>query len=245
MPQYDPRFEEPSAPIGRWDDAPSRRDEVEEARRRSFRNAGGADRGAAGSQGVGPEDPYGYRAFGIPEDYNFEGPGRARWDEDLRAQARGPRRDAGSDARRENDRPWGDRRGDEGRGREEDHRRSREPEARNFWTRARDEVSAWFGDDEAARRRRDDTFDHAGRGPKTYRRTDERVREDVCEALTADPILDATGLEVDVREGEVTLSGQVFRRADKGRAEDICESVPGVRHVQNNLRFQDPYADAV
>jgi osmotically-inducible protein OsmY len=39
-----------------------------------------------------------------------------------------------------------------------------------------------------------------------------------------------------VKEGEVTLAGKVFDRTDKRLAEDVAESVSGVKHVQNNLR---------
>jgi hypothetical protein len=34
----------------------------------------------------------------------------------------------------------------------------------------------------------------------------------------------------------VTLSGKVFDRTDKRLAEDVAESVTGVKNVQNNLR---------
>ena len=39
--------------------------------------------------------------------------------------------------------------------------------------------------------------------------------------------------------GEVTLSGTVNRRDQRRRAEDIAESVSGVKHVQNNVRVSD------
>ena len=45
-----------------------------------------------------------------------------------------------------------------------------------------------------------------GRGPKNYQRSDERIREDVCERLTYDERVDASDVEVDVREGVVRLS---------------------------------------
>ena len=48
---------------------------------------------------------------------------------------------------------------------------------------------------------------HRGRGPRGYRRTDERILEEVNERLTEDAHLDATNIEVDVRDGEVTLKG--------------------------------------
>lgn len=112
---------------------------------------------------------------------------------------------------------------------------------RGFWDRASDEVSSWFGDEDAERRRRQDQ--HRGRGPKGYVRSDERIREDINDRLTDDWSLDATDIEVEVEEREVTLSGEVGSRADKRRAEDIAESVSGVANVQNNLRIKQTTAE--
>ncbi|HVW54481.1 MAG TPA: BON domain-containing protein [Rhizobiaceae bacterium] len=107
---------------------------------------------------------------------------------------------------------------------------------RDFWDRAGDEVSSWFGDEDAARRRRQDQ--HRGRGPKNYTRSDERIEEDINDRLTDDWMLDATEIEVEVSGGDVTLSGNVDERSDKRRAEDIAESVSGVGNVQNNIRVK-------
>lgn len=110
---------------------------------------------------------------------------------------------------------------------------------RDWLDRASDEVSSWFGDDEAERRRRMDKMrdrNFRGRGPKGYRRSDERIREDVNDRLTDHQYLDASDIDVSVKEGEVTLSGKVFDRTDKRLAEDVAESVTGVKNVQNNLR---------
>lgn len=106
-------------------------------------------------------------------------------------------------------------------------------EDRGFLERAGDEVASWFGDEDAARRRR---RDHRGRGPANYTRSDQRILEDVCDALTEDWDLDASGIQVTVQDGEVTLDGTVGSRFDKRRAEDCAEDVSGVGHVQNNLR---------
>lgn len=80
--------------------------------------------------------------------------------------------------------------------------------------------------------------DHRGRGPRGYRRSDERIREDVCEALTDDSYLDASNMDVAVKDCEVTLSGTVSSREDKRRAEDIVERISGVRDVHNMLRVE-------
>jgi hypothetical protein len=76
----------------------------------------------------------------------------------------------------------------------------------------------------------------AGRGPKGYRRSDDRIREDINDALTSNPDIDATEIIVVVEAGEVTLSGTVDDRRDKRLAEDIAERVPGVNDVHNELR---------
>jgi osmotically-inducible protein OsmY len=102
--------------------------------------------------------------------------------------------------------------------------------------RASDEIASWFGDEDAEHRREMDQ--HRGKGPKGYVRTDERIREDVNDRLSDDPMLDASDIEVIVAGGEVTLNGFITTRQDKRRAEDIVETVSGVRHVQNNLRVK-------
>jgi hypothetical protein len=79
---------------------------------------------------------------------------------------------------------------------------------------------------------------HAGRGPKGYKRSDERIKEDVCERLTQDPNVDASEIDVQVKEGEVTLTGSVDSRDQKRRAEDAIENLSGVREVNNQLRVQ-------
>lgn len=76
----------------------------------------------------------------------------------------------------------------------------------------------------------------SGRGPKGYQRSDERIREDVCDRLADDPHLDASDIEITVRNGEVTLAGFVRDRHDKRHAEDVAERASGVREVHNSLR---------
>ena len=79
--------------------------------------------------------------------------------------------------------------------------------------------------------------DYRGVGPKGYTRSDERIREEVCEYLTDDPHIDASHIEVGVKDGEVLLGGSVSSRADKRHAEDLAEHAMGVKDVQNNLRI--------
>jgi hypothetical protein len=79
---------------------------------------------------------------------------------------------------------------------------------------------------------------HAGIGPKGWRRSDDSVREDVCEALAYHPSLDATDIEVTVKDGEVTLEGTVRDRPSKHLAETICERCRGVHDVHNRLTIR-------
>ncbi len=61
---------------------------------------------------------------------------------------------------------------------------------------------------------------HQGRGPKGYRRSDDRIREDINDRLTDDPFIDASEIDVKVASAEVTLSGTVDSRLQRRRAED-------------------------
>jgi osmotically-inducible protein OsmY len=75
-----------------------------------------------------------------------------------------------------------------------------------------------------------------GRGPRGYQRSDERIHEEVCESLTDDDHVDASDIEVSVKDGEVTLKGTVHSRDEKRRAEDVIENLPGVKDVHNSLQ---------
>jgi HSP20 family molecular chaperone IbpA len=80
------------------------------------------------------------------------------------------------------------------------------------------------------------TPNYTGRGPKNWKRSDARIQEDVSEVLERHPGIDASDLEVEVREGVVTLTGTVPQREMKRMAEDVIESCAGVRDIQVNVR---------
>jgi osmotically-inducible protein OsmY len=84
---------------------------------------------------------------------------------------------------------------------------------------------------------------HAGRGPRGYQRSDERIRDEIHERLTAHGLIDATDVECRVVNGEVTLTGFVDSRAAKRAAEDIAEDLYGVREVHNQLRVRSHAGD--
>lgn len=79
---------------------------------------------------------------------------------------------------------------------------------------------------------------YRGRGPSGYRRSDERIQEQVNEALEDDDRVDAEHISVQVQGGEVTLTGTVRDRYQKRCAEDCVEAVRGVKDVHNQLRVQ-------
>lgn len=76
-----------------------------------------------------------------------------------------------------------------------------------------------------------------------WRRADDAIHEDVCDALLCDEVLDASDIEVEVKESEVTLKGTVRDRASKRRAELLAEHVRSVRGVHNRLTIRPPDED--
>jgi osmotically-inducible protein OsmY len=94
------------------------------------------------------------------------------------------------------------------------------------WDRREDESYRWERE----------TPQYRGTGPKGYRRSDDRIKEDINDRLTDDHRLDASGIEVSVEKTEVTLTGTVRDREGKRRAEYLAESVSGVTNVENRLR---------
>lgn len=84
---------------------------------------------------------------------------------------------------------------------------------------------------------------HVGRGPRGYQRSDDRIREELNDRLTAHGAIDATDVECRVQGGEVTLTGFVNSRAAKRAAEDVAEDISGVREVHNQLRLRSHTGD--
>jgi osmotically-inducible protein OsmY len=79
---------------------------------------------------------------------------------------------------------------------------------------------------------------HAGKGPKNYHKEDDRISEDVADALLRCPEVDATEIQVQVSDGVVTLIGKVQDRLSKKVAERAVEDIPGVFDVRNELSFR-------
>src|SRR5690606_37266617 len=85
--------------------------------------------------------------------------------------------------------------------------------------------------------------DHSSRGhtgmrritPKGYQRSDERLREDICEQLTYSG-LDVSDVYVAVSDGTVLLEGTVGNRYVKHEIENYADDCPGVHDVDNRIR---------
>ncbi|HEX6959172.1 MAG TPA: BON domain-containing protein [Ferrovibrio sp.] len=77
---------------------------------------------------------------------------------------------------------------------------------------------------------------YRGRAPKGYQRSDERLREEICERLTDAPDIDPSDVEIQCNEGIVTLEGTVESRRVKRRIEDIVDDCYGVKDIDNRLR---------
>lgn len=105
--------------------------------------------------------------------------------------------------------------------------RDREEQGGSIWDGARHEMREGWHDMK-------ETF--VGKGPKGYKRSDDRIREDVCDRLARHPAVDASEVEVHVKDGEVTLTGTVVDRRMKRLAEEIVEDIDGVHDVSNHIR---------
>lgn len=79
---------------------------------------------------------------------------------------------------------------------------------------------------------------HYGKGPKGYRRSDALILEEANEALYESYEVDATHIEVEVKDGIVTLQGYVTDRRSKREAEKCVECLDGVLDVQNRLTIK-------
>ena len=77
-----------------------------------------------------------------------------------------------------------------------------------------------------------------GRGPKGYRRSDERIREEICDRLMTHPDIDASDIELSVSNGIVIMNGMVEDRHEKRLAEYIAEDAIGVDDVENRLKVR-------
>lgn len=77
----------------------------------------------------------------------------------------------------------------------------------------------------------------SGTTPKNFKRSDERIYEEICEKLSDEGHFDISEVEIKVEGGEVTLEGSIESRSDKHRIEILAESVMGVKEITNQLKI--------
>lgn len=70
------------------------------------------------------------------------------------------------------------------------------------------------------------------------RPSDEEMRQDLLTRLRENGDIDHTRIQVDVRNGEITLRGSVVNLLVSQMAESVANEVPGVADVHNELATQ-------
>jgi len=98
--------------------------------------------------------------------------------------------------------------------------------------------SEWQPQPAAGRSGGPDRGRHFGKGPKGYQRSEQRILEDVNDALERHPEVDASEIRVSCEDGVIVLRGTVESRHAKRLAEECVEDLPGVKDVRNELRTQ-------
>lgn len=77
------------------------------------------------------------------------------------------------------------------------------------------------------------------RGPN-----DETLTQQVKAKLSADPTLATQTVIVTVKDGVVTLAGNINTEANKAKAEQLAKGVEGVKSVTNSLTVRPPIVNA-
>lgn len=70
--------------------------------------------------------------------------------------------------------------------------------------------------------------------------TDDTISDQVSIRLASDPVVKGGALKVEVKEGVVTLTGQVELTQQKEKAAKLAKGVKGVKSVVNNITLRDP-----
>jgi hyperosmotically inducible periplasmic protein len=68
--------------------------------------------------------------------------------------------------------------------------------------------------------------------------TDNAIIDNVRIKLAGDPIVKGGALEVEAKDGVVTLSGNVEQEKQKDKATKLAKKVKGVKQVVNNITVQ-------
>jgi hypothetical protein len=74
--------------------------------------------------------------------------------------------------------------------------------------------------------------------PRGARRSDEQIKDEIKTLLREHGQVDARGIQVDVRDGVVTLSGSVSSLSEMRAAEGMAGNVIGTLDVKNQLTIK-------
>jgi len=75
-----------------------------------------------------------------------------------------------------------------------------------------------------------------GKAPKNYERSDERIKEEICDRLMSQGMFDPSDVEIEVKDGVVSLQGNVDSRSTKYQLEEISEGILGVKDIDNKVK---------
>jgi osmotically-inducible protein OsmY len=70
--------------------------------------------------------------------------------------------------------------------------------------------------------------------------TDDYISDSVMQKLAADTVVKGGDLKVDVKDGNVTLTGKVHEARQKDKAEKLAKKVHGVKSVVNKITVEKP-----
>ncbi len=70
--------------------------------------------------------------------------------------------------------------------------------------------------------------------------SDDFIVDTCAQKLAADQVVKGGAIEVDVKDGVVTLKGKVEEDKQKNKAEKIAKKVSGVKSVVNDIKIAHP-----
>jgi osmotically-inducible protein OsmY len=76
------------------------------------------------------------------------------------------------------------------------------------------------------------------RGPKGWVRADARILDELCERIVRAGV-DASELAVEVRDGEVSIEGELATREERRFVVDLAERTLGVAAVTADVRLRE------
>jgi osmotically-inducible protein OsmY len=68
--------------------------------------------------------------------------------------------------------------------------------------------------------------------------TDDYISDSIRQKLAADTVVKGGDLDVQVKDGAVTLAGKVKEQRQKDRAGSIAKKIHGVKSVVNNIKIE-------